>query len=81
MQGQVLRPWVFKLYQSYDALRFFVIPDRKATTLLTIILEQAKEGYVIGSEEWAAFPRISEFRYIHFTVCHKGHYVDLEAGF
>ena len=81
IQGKVMGPWVFGIYQNNRAVRFFVAPDRKATTLLPIILEQVKQGSVIVSDEWSAYRRISELGYTHYTVCHKRNYVEPETGF
>ena len=72
--------------ESFDctkitSVRFFAAPDRKARTVLPIILDQVKQGSAIVSDEWAAYRRISELGYTHFTVCNKRNYVDPETGF
>ena len=81
MYGKFMGPWVFWLYQNNRGVRFFAAPDRKARTVLPRILDQVKQGSVIVSDEWAAYRRIFELGYIHFTVCNKRNYVDPETGF
>lgn len=81
IEGRVKGPWVFGLYQEKDKVRFVVVPDRKASTLIPIIQQYVQEGSVIVSDEWAAYRRLSEHGFTHHTVCHRRNYVDPESGF
>ncbi len=81
IEERVSGPWVFGLYQNNRAVRFFVLSDKKASTLMPIILEQVKEGSVTVSDGGAAYRRIPDFGYTHYTVCQKRNYVDPESGF
>ena len=81
IKGRVKGPWVFGLYANKEQVRFIVVPDRKATTLIPLVLRYVASGSVIVSDEWPAYRRLPDFSYKHYTVCHKRNFVAPSTGF
>ncbi len=73
-------PWVLGIYQDACTVRFIIVPDRRGSTLIPIIEKYGQRGSRVVSDEWAGYRRLSDFGYIHETVCHKRNYVNPEAG-
>lgn len=71
-----LGPWVVGLYQSKTNVRFKVVPDRRAATLIPLIDSLIQEGSVIMSDEWKGYNPLRENGFVHYTVNHKRHFVD-----
>ena len=74
-------PWVFGVYQDNSNVRFRIVNDRKADTLIGVIREWVEEGSTIISDEWRAYARLHEAGYKHCTVCHKDEFVNKQTGF
>lgn len=81
MGGQVVGPWVFGIYESARRVRFFVIPDRKGTTLIPLIADHCEFGSVIVSDQWSGYSRLEENGYWHQTVNHSRNFVDPVSGY
>ncbi len=74
-------PWVFGLYERKDSIRFYLVENRKSSTLIPLILDNVKSGSTIVSDEWAAYKQIPKHGFVHETVNHKKNYVNPETGF
>ena len=64
-----------------DDWRFFVVEDRKGSTLMELITENVEEGSHIVTDEWRGYSRSTERGYTHHTVNHSRNYVDPESGY
>ncbi len=71
----------FLFISRQKTVRFIIVSDSKASTLIPIIQQYVKERSVVVSDEWAAYRNLSEYGYTHHTVCHKRNYVDPVTGF
>lgn len=69
-------PWVFGACLTSDFVRFRLVDDRKATTLIPIIKDWVAAGSTICSDEWRAYSRLAESGFEHRTVCHKREFVN-----
>ena len=74
-------PWVLGIYLSPSQVRFIVISNRSATTLIPIIKRYVAKESVIITDEWGAYNALSANGFTHFTVCHKDNYVDPDTGY
>ena len=79
--GKVHGPWVFGLYQNERTVRFIIVEDCKATTLIPIIQEYVQDGSVTVSDEWSVYRNLRDHGYTHHTICHKRNYVNRVTGF
>ena len=80
---EVKSGWVFGgVERDSEGRKCFlrVVPDRSATTLITIIEEQVAEGTTIYSDCWKAYSRLGEKGYNHMTVNHTYNFKDPETG-
>jgi transposase-like protein len=57
-----------------------VIPDKKSSTLIPIIMQQVANGSKIWTDELSSYRCIRHFNYIHGTVCHKYEFINSETG-
>jgi len=71
--------WVLGLYKKGD-VRYYAVPDRKASTLLSIIKREVAAGSVIHTDEWPAYSKLRQQGYRHFTVNHQKNFVDPHTG-
>lgn len=72
---------MFGALQNKDIVRFQLVDDRKATTLLPIISKWVEKGSTIVSDEWVAYRRLPENGYTHKTVCYKKEFVNRKNEF
>lgn len=79
--NRVIGPWVFGVYWSKNCVRFFVVPDRKGTTLIPIIKAYVLAGSVVVSDEWKGYSRLEESGFVHETMCHKTNFVNPTTGY
>ena len=66
--NRVLGPWVFGIFQNRKNVRFFVVSDRKASTLLPIIQQHVEPGSVIHFDEWKAYECLKSHGYLRTSV-------------
>jgi len=71
-----LGPWVVGLYQSKNNVRFKVVSDRKAATLIPLIDSQVTLGSIIMTDEWKGYLPLVTNGFVHYTVNHKKNFVD-----
>lgn len=57
-----------------------VIPDKKASTILPIIIANVKAGTTIHTDEHLSYKKLNQIGFNHSTVCHKYEFVDKETG-
>lgn len=48
-------PWIFGAFDSENRVRFQLVDDRRATTLIPIICNWVESGSTITSDEWRAY--------------------------
>ena len=53
---------------------FFIVPNRRAETLVPIIRKYVRPGSVIFSDKWAAYSQLGR-EYRHFVVVHERRFV------
>ncbi len=51
-KGRVVGPWVVGVYKNRASVRFFIVEDRKGSTLRDIIRGSVEEGSVVRKDEW-----------------------------
>jgi transposase-like protein len=69
--------WVFGLYERSRKLNYMeVVPKRTAKHLIPIIQKTCQPGTTIISDQWAAYNRLEEFGYPHYTVDHSRFFVN-----
>lgn len=74
-------PWVVGLCQGMNKVRFFVVKDRKAETLTSIILGVVQPGSVIVTDEWKGYAHLTRAGFQHYTVNHSKNFVDPTTGY
>lgn len=79
--NRVVGPWVVGLYESNEKVRFIVVPDRKGSTLLSVIQEHVASGSVIVTDEWRGYRGLQAAGFEHYTVNHSTNFVDPETGY
>lgn len=79
--NRVIGPWLFGIYWSKNCVRFFVVPDRKQTTLVPIIKAHVGPSSVVVSDEWKGYSRVEKNGFVHETVCHKTNFVNPNTGY
>lgn len=57
-----------------------IIPDKKADTMIPIIVENVEKGSIIWTDEHKSYKRLNSLGYNHDTVCHKKQFVNHETG-
>jgi transposase-like protein len=75
--------WIFGIgdTSTIPATYFVTLdPDRRAATLIPIIVEVCKPGSVIWSDEWRAYRKIEGFEFVHQTVNHSLNFVNPQNG-
>lgn len=67
---------------DYKITRAFacVIPNKKAETMLPIIVENVEKGSKIWTDEHKSYSSLNSIGYSHDTVCHKREFVNQETG-
>jgi transposase len=56
-----------------------VIPDKKASTMVSIIVENVATGSKIWTDEYKSYSRLNSLGYDHGTVFHKYEFVNRET--
>ena len=54
---------------------YFAVQNRKAETLVPLIMSIIRPGSTIYSDEWKAYQRLGQLGYVHKTVCHKKEFI------
>jgi transposase-like protein len=68
--------WVFGLYERETKLTYMqVVPKRTAKILLPIITERCEVGTTIISDQWAAYNKLEDLGFPHYTVDHSRFFV------
>lgn len=57
-----------------------MIPNKKAETLITLICQQVAANSIIWKDEHRSHSKLSQFNYIHDTVCHKYQFINQDTG-
>ena len=78
--NSVVGPWVLGLYFDKHNVRYFVVPDRSAATLTSIILSHVEVGSTIHTDQWGGYCRLNSVGYVHNVVNHSENYVDPVSG-
>ena len=75
---KVLGQWVFGGRETEDKSKVFMVPvkNRKARTLVPLIVKWIEPGSIIHSDCWRAYSKLSKLGYQHVTVNHSKHFVD-----
>ena len=72
-----INKWVFGLYERERKLVYMeIVPDRHASTLLPIIQRVCEPGTTIISDQWAAYNKLEEIGFPHYTVDHSRFFVN-----
>lgn len=72
-------PWVFGACDSANHVRFKLVDDRRADTLIPIICNWVESGSTIISDEWRAYSRLRDYGFEHNTVCHKNEFLNSDG--
>ena len=69
--------WVFGLYERERKLNYMeVVPKRTTKHLLPIIQKACEPGTTIISDQWAAYNKLADLGFPHFTVDHSRFFVN-----
>lgn len=69
--------WVFGMYERERKLVYMeVVPTRSANFLIPIIQRVCEPGTTIISDQWAAYNKLEEFGFPHYTVDHSRFFVN-----
>ncbi|CAG9328273.1 unnamed protein product [Blepharisma stoltei] len=69
--------WVFGLYERESKRVYMeVVPKRTAQHLIPIIQKRCEVGTTIISDQWAAYNKLPEYGFPHFTVDHSRFFVN-----
>lgn len=64
--------WIFGLVERQsNTLILYPVQDRSENTLVPLIQKHVMEGSTIYSDGWAAYSKLNELSYQHFTVLHS----------
>lgn len=75
-RGRVVQgTWVLGMIAESGAVRFEVVADRKAKTLLEVITRNVARGSIIHTDQWASYARLETLGYTHGTVNHSERFV------
>lgn len=79
------RIWIFGMVErASNKLILYPVDDRSAQTLIPIIQKHVRPGSRIYSDSWAAYFKLNEVGYEHFSVVHKTSfnqkYVNTQTG-
>jgi len=80
--GRIVGQWVFGGVQRDTPNNFFSVPvpDRKADTLLDLIVKYVRQGSIIMSDCWRSYRLIDAEKFVHLTVNHTYNFVDPDTG-
>lgn len=78
--NRVVGPREVGIYQNHSKVRFFVVEDRTASTLIDIIQRTVTPNSVIVSYEWKGYLPLSSHGFTHYTVNHSKNYVNPVTG-
>jgi transposase-like protein len=73
-------PWVFGLCTNRSYVRFVIVENRSADTLIPIIQNQVSVGSLIWSDQWAAYNNLPAYGFSHQTVNHSENFIDPITG-
>lgn len=78
---RVLGQWVFGGRETKDKSKVFMVPvkNRKARTLVPLIVKWVEPGTIIHSDCWKAYSKLKTLGYEHVTVNHSKHFVDPDS--
>lgn len=75
--SQSSHKWVFGLYERERKLTYMeIVKDRMASTLIPIVQKICEPGTTIISDQWAAYNKLEEVGFPHFTVDHSRFFVN-----
>lgn len=75
--SQSSHKWVFGLYERERKLTYMeIVKDRQASTLIPIVQKICEAGTTVISDQWAAYNRLEEVGFPHFTVDHSRFFVN-----
>jgi transposase-like protein len=75
--SQSSHKWVFGLYERERKLVYMeIVKNRLATTLIPIVQKMCEPGTTIISDQWAAYNKLEEVGFPHFTVDHSRFFVN-----
>lgn len=77
---RVVGPWVVGGYKNRSEVRFFIVPDRKGSTLREVIVSFCESRSVIRTDEWRGYSRLPADGFIHETVNHSRWFLDPTTG-
>lgn len=79
---RVLGQWIFGGRETEDKTKVFMVPvkNRKARTLVPLIVRWIELGSIIHSDCWRAYSRLKKLGYQHVTVNHSKHFVDPDTN-
>jgi len=79
--NRILGPWVVGLYKSAEQVRFKVVPDRKAATLIPLIKLYVTDESVVVTDEWKGYLPLKRNSICHKRVNHSKNFVNPNDGF
>ncbi|KCZ73981.1 hypothetical protein H311_05058, partial [Anncaliia algerae PRA109] len=57
-----------------------ILPDKKASTILPIILSQVAENSVFWTDEFKSYANLTNLGFRHKTICRKYEFINSETG-
>ena len=64
--------WVFGMIEvETNTLIMYPVDRRSADTLIPLLQKRVEPGSVILSDGWAAYDKLNELGFKHFSVIHK----------
>lgn len=77
LQNKPREKWVFGLYERERKINYMeLVPKRTTSHLIPIIQKICEPGTTIISDQWAAYNKLEEFGFPHFTVDHSRFFVN-----
>ena len=76
----VIGPWVVGLYMNKREFRFFVVPDRKSSTLRAISRRFRAHRSISQTDEWGVNVRLRDNGFVRNTFNHSRWFVNPRTG-
>lgn len=71
--------WVLGMITEAGEARFEVVPNRKADTLIPVIIKHVKPGSKIHTDQLRSYSRLNRHKYEHATVNHSIEFVSADG--
>ena len=78
--GDLPGPWVLGICTKQSHVRFIIVQNRTARTLIPLIESNVLPRSLIWTDEWESYTSLSTIGYEHETVNHSENFIDPVTG-